>query len=111
MATVDAPDPRFTQANERTFLAWVRTALAFTAGGLAVEQFVDASRAARLAVSIPLILLGGFMGIAGYMRWRSAEDAIGRGAAVPASRVPRLLAAAFALLTIGALALVIVSSR
>ena len=33
------PDPRFTLANERTFLAWVRTALAFIAGGIAVEAF------------------------------------------------------------------------
>lgn len=33
------PDPRFTLANERTFLAWIRTALAFLAGGVAVEAF------------------------------------------------------------------------
>ncbi|HET8988949.1 MAG TPA: DUF202 domain-containing protein, partial [Humibacillus sp.] len=31
------PDPRFSLANERTFLAWVRTSLAFVAAGLAVE--------------------------------------------------------------------------
>ncbi len=33
------PDPRFTLANERTFLAWVRTALALLAGGIAIEAF------------------------------------------------------------------------
>ena len=37
------PDPRFTLANERTFLAWMRTALAFIAGGVALEAFSDAS--------------------------------------------------------------------
>ena len=31
------PDPRFTLANERTFLAWIRTALALIAGGVALE--------------------------------------------------------------------------
>ena len=31
----EEPDPRFTLANERTFLAWMRTALAFVAGGKA----------------------------------------------------------------------------
>ena len=35
------PDPRFTFANERTFLAWNRTALAFVAAGLAAAEFLD----------------------------------------------------------------------
>ena len=35
------PDPRFTLANERTFLAWNRTALSLVAGGLAVVQLLD----------------------------------------------------------------------
>ena len=30
------PDPRFTFANERTFLAWIRTALGFLAAGVAI---------------------------------------------------------------------------
>jgi putative membrane protein len=111
MAGVEAPDSRFTQANERTFLAWNRTALAFIAAGLAVEQFVDSARAARLAIAIPLILLGGFVGVAGYARWQHAEDAIRRGEVLEPSRVPRLLAGAFVLMTIGALVLVIASSR
>ena len=33
------PDPRFTLANERTFLAWIRSSLAFLAGGIAIEIF------------------------------------------------------------------------
>jgi putative membrane protein len=111
MNAVEQPDSRFTQANERTFLAWNRTALAFIAGGLAVEQLLDSSRATRLLVAIPLILLGGFMGVAGYLRWKHAEDAIRRGVELEPSGVPRLLAGAFVLLTIGALVLVIASSR
>jgi putative membrane protein len=31
------PDPRFTLANERTFLAWIRTALGIMAAALALE--------------------------------------------------------------------------
>ena len=111
MNHVYVPDPRFTQANERTFLAWVRTALAFIAGGLAIEQFLDADRGPRLLVSIPLILLGGFMGVAGYMRWKSSERAIRAGEDVPPSRVPLLLAVSFVFFTIGALALVLASNR
>jgi putative membrane protein len=111
MTAVNVPDPRFTQANERTFLAWNRTALAFIAGGLAVEQFLDAGRAARLVVAIPLILLGGFLGVAGYFRWRYAEETIERGERLEPSGIPRLVGGAFVLLTIGALVLVLVSSR
>ncbi|MEA2493293.1 MAG: putative rane protein [Thermoleophilaceae bacterium] len=111
MTPVEQPDSRFTQANERTFLAWNRTALAFIGGGLAIEQLLDSSRPTRLAVSIPLILLGGFLGVAGYLRWRTVEDAIRRGVPVEPSRVPLLVAGAFVMLTIGALALVIASSR
>ena len=31
------PDPRFTLANERTFLAWIRTSIAFMAAGVAID--------------------------------------------------------------------------
>jgi putative membrane protein len=106
-----APDPRFTMANERTFLAWTRTALAFLAGGLAVEQLLDTSRATRLLVSVPLIVLGGLMGVAGYWRWRSSEEAMASGEPVRPSQMPQLLAYAFVLLAIGALVLVLASSR
>jgi putative membrane protein len=110
-ACVADPDPRFTMANERTFLAWNRTALAFIAGGIAIEQFVDADRAARLVVSVPLILLGGFVGVAGYVRWRRSEDAMKEGAPIGESRMPLFLAATFVAIALGALALVIASSR
>ena len=35
----EEPDPRFSLANERTFLAWIRTAMALLAGGIAIEAF------------------------------------------------------------------------
>lgn len=98
-------------ANERTFLAWTRTALAFIAGGLAVEQLLHTGRTSRLLVSVPLILLGGLMGVAGYWRWRASEDAMKAGRPVGESQMPRFLAGVFVLLAIGALVLVIGSSR
>jgi putative membrane protein len=105
------PDPRFTMANERTFLAWNRTALAFIGGGIAIHQLVDAGRAERLLISIPLIVLGGVVGVVGYWRWRASEDAMREGRPVGESQMPRLLAGAFVLLALGALVLVIGSSR
>lgn len=35
------PDPRFTLANERTFLAWIRTVLAVITGGVAVDASAE----------------------------------------------------------------------
>jgi putative membrane protein len=51
------PDPRFTLANERTLLAWVRTSLGFVAAGLAVYAFGEDSIPHRLVEPVALVLL------------------------------------------------------
>jgi putative membrane protein len=83
------PDARFSLANERTFLAWNRTALALIGGGLAVEQFLDTGRTTRLLLAIPLILLGAAVAASSYGRWRANETAMARGQSLPPSRMPR----------------------
>ena len=108
MPRVPAPDPRFTMANERTFLAWNRTALALIGGGLAVEQFLDTGRIARLALAIPLILLGALVAASSYGRWRANEQAMERGEPLRPSRMPTVIASCFALLSLGALVLALV---
>lgn len=63
----EAPDPRFTFANERTFLAWNRTALALIAAGLAAAQFLHFHlHGLRLLIALPLIVLGAALSIASY---------------------------------------------
>jgi putative membrane protein len=105
---VPAPDARFTLANERTFLAWNRTALALIGGGLAVEQFLHAGRLARLVLALPLIALGAAISLASYSRWRANEEAMAAGRELEPSRMPGIVAAAFALLSVGAVAFAVV---
>ena len=86
------PDPRFTLANERTFLAWIRTALALLAGGIGVEAFLhDLPGAPRRALSALLIVLGGALSLGAYRRWRAAEIAMRLGQPLPLPGVALLL--------------------
>ena len=76
------PDVRFLLANERTLLAWIRTALAVIAGGVALTQFGNNS-AAHTVIGITAMLLGAFMASVGYIRFKSADKAIRRGELPP----------------------------
>ena len=88
----DAPDPRFTFANERTFLAWNRTGLALIAAGLAAAQFLHFNlHGLRLLIALPLIALGALLSATSYRQWVAAERAMRRGDPPPLSSMPRVL--------------------
>jgi putative membrane protein len=88
------PDPRFTLANERTFLAWNRTALALIGGGLAAGQLLDFdSRAARLVVALPPIALGLVLALISYRRWEANERALRLDESLPGVGPPWILSA------------------
>jgi len=72
------PDPRFTLANERTFLAWIRTALAFLAGGIAVEAFTGEvfSPGMRRATALSLLILALLVSASACLRWLKVERAM-----------------------------------
>lgn len=88
------PDYRFTLANERTFLAWIRTALALLAGGVLLHQFAT-ELDPKLAVSVLSVGLGvvaAVLSIMSYTRWRANEIAIRRGRPLPFSWILPILA-------------------
>ena len=102
-----SPDYRFTLANERTFLAWVRTALALIAAGVAVIRFVPGLDAVRHALGFLLIGLGGLLAGLSYQHWQRNERAMRLGRELPRSFVPRLVAVALVLASVVALVLVV----
>jgi putative membrane protein len=102
------PDYRFTLANERTFLAYVRTALALDAAGLAATQFLHPSKAhLRLAIAIVLVVLGCAVAVVGYRRWAETEQAMRRSLPLPPLRLPMAISVGLVVVSIAALALVI----
>lgn len=89
------PDPRFTFANERTFLAWSRTALALVVAGLGIVQLLPpfpGVPSGRHLIGLPLIVLGAVLAVAAYAEWVRNQRALRRGEPLPVSVMPWILA-------------------
>lgn len=96
------PDYRFTLANERTFLAWIRTALALLAAGVALDQFAPdlGSRNFREVAGIVLALLAGGTAVGGLRRWILTQRAMTEGGNLRPGSLPGILAIGLALVTV-----------
>ena len=91
-ANRERADPRFTFANERTFLAWNRTALALIAAGLAAAQFLKFNlHGLRLIIAVPLIVLGAVLALASFLHWEDSERAMRLRQPLRYSWMPRVL--------------------
>ena len=87
------PDYRFSLANERTFLAWIRTSLALIGGGLAVVSFLPRFAViGREVVGVLLVTFGMLLAGRSYSRWRNNEEAMRSGDQIRPSRLPGTLA-------------------
>ena len=102
-------DYRFLLANERTFLAWMRTALALIAGGVALDQFVQIAGARQLVAFLGIfaICLGGVVAILGIVQWRRADRAMRLGSRMDSSLTIMLIGSLFTLFAL-AVALLLV---
>jgi putative membrane protein len=105
------PDPRFTFANERTFLAWSRTALALIGGGLVVAQVLHFGLGgAHLLVAIPAIILGGLISIVAYLRWERNERSMRLGEPLAYSPIVRILSFGIVLIAMTSGVLVLIAA-
>src|SRR5580698_5312539 len=88
------PDARYTFANERTFLAWTRTGLAFIVAGLGIVQLLPPFPGVpwgRHLLGVPLIVLGAVIAVVGYYQWTGNQRALRRREPVLRSVLPKIL--------------------
>jgi putative membrane protein len=107
------PDPRFTFANERTFLAWSRTALALVVAGLGVVQLLPPFPRVpwgRHVLGVPLIVFGAVVAVVAYREWGRSQRAMRLGQPLPRSVMPWLLAAVITAIAVIAAVVVLVSA-
>ena len=107
------PDPRFTFANERTFLAWSRTALALVVAGLGVVQLLPPFPGVpwgRHALGVPLIVFGAVVAVTAYGEWTRSQRAMRHGRPLPRSVMPLIMAVIIAVMGVAAAVVVLVSA-
>ena len=107
------PDVRFTYANERTFLAWNRTALALIATGVAATQLLPDLHVSggRRILGIPLIALGALVALTSFLHWKANQRAMRRDEPLPRSPMPLVLAVGVSIVAVIAVVLASIGAR
>lgn len=102
------PDYRFSLANERTFLAWIRTSLAMMAAAIAVAQLLPAPHlhGSRHVLALLLAAIGLLISGTAYPRWAASERAMRSDEPLPRTPIMQILA--YALSIVGVIVIVVI---
>ncbi|AWH97018.1 YidH family protein [Dietzia psychralcaliphila] len=102
----EEPDPRFTLANERTFLAWIRTSLGLMAGAVAMEAFAgdEIPEIIRTPLACLLLVMAALLATVSFRRWIRIEASMRHNEPLPVPQASILLVLGIA---IGAVLLVV----
>lgn len=105
------PDYRFSLANERTFLSWIRTSLALIAAGVAVVQYAPdlGPRSLRLVLGVTLIVIAGMISGAAHHRWVTRERAMRLNTTLPRGHFGILLGYGLTAVAVAALIALVVA--
>ncbi|WCE30470.1 YidH family protein [Vibrio sp. SCSIO 43137] len=97
-----APDYRFSLANERTYLAWIRTAIALLAGAIAIDQLTPdlADPLIRKVLSTSLCSFSGILALFAYRRWATNEQAMRHNNELPYTDFLKIISAIVIVLTV-----------
>jgi putative membrane protein len=105
------PDYRFSLANERTFLAWMRTALALLAAGVLLYEFASSVNGTGRWIGVGLAALSGVVAWMAYLRWRANEIAMRHARPLPRTATLAAAAAMIAALALAAATLIAFHAR
>ena len=104
------PDYRFSLANERTFLSWIRTALALVAGGLGAIVLLENVRGSEI-LGIAVLVLAFITAATAYRRWAMNERSMRLDQPLPPSRLPAIVTVFVAVIAVIAAILLVVDTR
>ncbi len=103
------PDPLYSLANERTYLAWLRLAVTLLASAVAIDRlFLERPWFGSEVLALALVAIAFGACALGVHRWSTTELALRRRRPLPGFSVPVLFAGAIVLVGAGVVVLVLV---
>ncbi len=102
------PDPLYTLANERTYLAWLRLAVTLLAGAVAIDRlFVEHPGPDSEVLSLALVAVAVGTCVLGVRRWWASELALRRRRPLPGFGVPLLVVMATLFVAAGIVVIIV----